>query len=254
MNVQQLALLLFAWSLASPGQSADQACSRTPLHTFIERGQDLYLGESHGTVEIPALVRCLVIAALERKDEALIVSLEQQPNARDLQGDAWRGQDGRGSAAMWELTTFLLEQEKLGRLTLHQHAPTVFDNPFDPAAYERRMGTPLLELAKRGLLLALSGNFHSRNAPVPMSPSYDPAGMYAGMDVLHIDVESAGGGSAWNCTAGGCGAHQLSGRSPFNGTPNTLMDGKDFGHDFVYLLPQFTASPPKYPGPPTSRR
>lgn len=254
MRVQQLALPLLAWSLALPALSADQACSRTPLHTFIERGQDLYLGEGHGTFETPALVQCLVIAALERKGEPLIVSLEQQPSARDLQGDAWRGQDGRGSIAMWELTKFLLEQEKLGRLTLHQHAPTVFDNPFDPAAYERRMGTPLLELAKRGLLLALSGNYHSRNAPIPMSPPYDPAGMYAGPDVMHIDVESASGGSAWNCAAGGCGEHRMPRTSPFNGTPNTLMDGKDYGHDFVYLLPQITASPPKYSAPPTNQK
>jgi hypothetical protein len=254
MKVRQLALLLLASSLAMPALSADQACSRTPLHTFIERGQDLYLGEGHGTVEIPALVQCLVIAALERKVEPLIISLEQQPNARDLQSDAWQGQDGRGSAAMWELTKFLLEQEKLGRLTLHQHAPTVFDNPFDPAAYERRMGTPFLELSRRGMLLALSGNFHSRNAPVPMSPSYDPAGMYAGPDVMHIVVESAGGGSAWNCTASGCGMRQLSAKSPFNATPNTLMDGKEYGHDFVYLLPQVTASPPKNPAPPTNQK
>jgi hypothetical protein len=234
-------------SPALPALSADQACSRTPLHTFIERGQDLYLGEGHGTVETPALVRCLVIAALERKGETLFVSLEQEPNARDLQSDAWRGQDGRGSAAMWELTKFLLEQEKLGRLTLHQHAPTVFDNPFDPAAYERRMGSPLRELARRGLLIVLSGNAHSRKEPLPMPSPYDPAGMYAGPDLIHVDIESASGGASWSCMAGGCGVHEFAGNVPFNHASNTLMDGKEFGHDFVYLLPQFTASPPKYP-------
>jgi len=243
-----LFLLLLASPLALAAELAEDHCPRTPLHTFIERGQDLYLGESHGTVEIPMLFRCLVIAAVERKGEPLIISLEQQPNARDLQSDAWRGQDGRASAAMWELTKFLLEQEKQGRLTLHHHAPTVFDNPFDPAAYEKRMGTPMLELAKRGLLLALSGNAHSRKDPLPMPSPYQPAGMFAGPDVMHIDIESAGGGSAWVCIAGGCGARQLSKNSPFTGTPNMLMDGKDFGHDFVYLLSKFTASPPKYLG------
>jgi hypothetical protein len=228
MNVQRLAAFFLALALALPALSADQACPRTPLHTFIERGQDLYLGELHGTVEAPALMRCLVVAALERKGEPLIVSLEQAPDARDLQGDAWRGQDGRGSAAMWELTKFLLEQEKLGRLTLHQHVPTEFDNPFDPAAYERRMGSPLRELAGRGLLIVLSGN-----------------GMYAGAGLLHVDLESASGGTSWSCMGGGCGVHALTGNTPFNRAANTLMDGKGFGHDFVYLLPQFTASPPK---------
>jgi hypothetical protein len=250
MRVRQLAVFFLSLSLALPALSADQACSRTPLHTFIERGQDLYLGETHGTVETPALLRCLVVAALERNGEKLFVSLEQQPNARDLQSDAWRGQDGRGSAAMWELTKFLLEQEKLGRLTLHQHAPTVFDNPFDPAAYERRMGSPLRELARRGLLIALSGNAHSRKEPLPMPSPYDPAGMYAGPDFIHVDIESASGGATWSCRAGGCGVHEFPGNTPFNDASNTLMDGKGFGHDFVYLLPQFTASPPKYPATP----
>ena len=248
MALQQLAPILLALIVALPVRSAEDACPRTPLHTLIERGQDLYLGELHGTVETPALMRCLVIAALERKGEKLIVSLEQEPAARDLQSAAWRGQDGRGSAAMWELTRFLLEQEKLGRLTLHQHNPTVFDNPFDPAAYERRMGTPMRELARRGLLLALSGNAHSRKTPLPMPSPYDPAGMYAGPDVMHVDVESAEGGSAWTCLSKHCGVNELPGNSPFNGSPNTLMDGKDYGHDFVYLLPGFTASPPKFPG------
>jgi len=249
MTLQQLVPILLALLPALPVQSAETACSRTPLHTFMERGQDLYLGETHGTVEIPALMRCLVVAALERKGEKLIVSLEQQPAARDLQSAAWRGQDGRGSEAMWELTRFLLEQEKLGRLTFHQHVPTVFDNPHDPAAYERRMGAPLRELAGQGLLLVLSGNAHSRKAPLPMPSPYDPAGMYAGPGIMHIDVESAGGGSAWSCRSQGCGVNELPTGSPFNGIPNTLMDGKDFGHDFVYLLPRFTPSPPKYQAP-----
>jgi len=247
MSVQQLAAFFLSLSLALPVLSADQACSRTPLHAFIDRGQDLYLGELHGTVETPALLRCLVIAALERKGEPLIVSLEQEPNARDLHSDAWRGQDGRGSEAMWQLTRFLLEQEKLGRLTLHQHAPTVYDNPFDPAAYERRMGSPLRELASRGLLIVLSGDAHSRKEPLPMPSPYDPAGMYAGPDLIHIDIKSASGGTAWNCIAGGCKAHEFTGNIPFDHAANTLMDGKAFGHDFVYLLPQFTASPPKLP-------
>jgi len=247
MIAAKLALILLTSSFALPVIAAEQACARTPLHVFIERGQDLYLGELHGTVETPALVRCLVMAALERKREPLFVSLEQQPNARDLQGDAWRGQDGRGSAAMWELTRFLLEQEKLGRLTLHQHAPTEFDNPFDPAAYERRMGSPLRELAKRGLLIVLSGNAHSRTEPMPLPSPYDPAGIYAGAELLHVDIESASGGSSWSCMASACGVKEFPANTPFNQAANTLMDGKGFGHDFVYLLPKFTASPPKYP-------
>jgi hypothetical protein len=76
----------------------------------------------------------------------------------------------------------------IGRRTLHQHVPTEFDNPFDPAAYERRMGSSLRELSKRGLLIALSGNAHSRTEPVPLPSPYGPAGTYAGADLLHVDM------------------------------------------------------------------
>jgi hypothetical protein len=43
-----------------PGETADKTCTVTPLHEYIRFGQDLYLGEGHGTAEVPALVRCLV--------------------------------------------------------------------------------------------------------------------------------------------------------------------------------------------------
>jgi hypothetical protein len=72
----KVAAALSALYLAAPASAVDKSCSQTPLHDFVRRGQDLYLGELHGTVEVPALVRCLVIAAMENKGEPIIVSLE----------------------------------------------------------------------------------------------------------------------------------------------------------------------------------
>src|SRR5262245_36091030 len=55
-------LLLAILSLAgSAACAADASCPRSGLHDLVERGRDLYLGELHGTVEVPALVRCLVV-------------------------------------------------------------------------------------------------------------------------------------------------------------------------------------------------
>jgi hypothetical protein len=221
----------------------------------VHRGQDLYLGEGHGTVESPALVRCLVIAALERGEKPLLVSLELDPSARDPKGDAWHGRDGRGSEAMWNLTQFLIEQEKAGRLELNLQLsfPPVFiagETPpkLDFAAYERSIGIPLGELSTRGQLIALGGNVHSRKERIQMPQhSYYPAGHYLGSGVVHVDLESAGRGTAWNCNAEGCGIHIVPGQTTSIGMANTLVDGKPFDHDVVYLLPTVTASPPKLP-------
>jgi hypothetical protein len=263
MQVVRCIAVCVALLVASPVLAAAEACPVTPLDDFIRRGQDVYLGEGHGTVESPALVRCLVIVAMERRKERLIVSLEQVPTARDPEGEAWRGTDGRGSEAMWNLTRFLLEQEKAGRLELHLQlsfpiafVPGTTPPQFDAAAYERNIGTPLREFAARGQLIALSGNMHSRQDRIPLPQfSYDPAGSYVGPDVVHVDLEPGAGGTAWNCDAGGCGIHELAGASPFVGPPHTMMDGKAFGHDFIYRLPGVTASPPRFPAanPPPGR-
>jgi len=259
MWIGRLCGALITSHLVLPAVAARENCPVTPLHDFVRRGQDLYLGEGHGTVESPMLVRCLVLTAMEHSKEPLIVSLEQDPSARDPNGEAWHGRDGRGSEAMWNLMQFLLLQEKAGRLELHLQLsfPIVFvpgeiPPKLDSGAYERSMGTPLREFAARGQLIALSGNMHSRRERIPIPQfSYDPAGAHVGPDVVHVDLEPGRGGAAWNCIAGGCGVHDLPSQTPFEGLPNTLIDGKPYGHDFVYLLPRVTASPPKYPGPGT---
>jgi hypothetical protein len=249
--------LLGLLSLAGPPAAAAD-CETGELGALVRQGKDLYLGEMHGTAEIPALVRCLVESALSNNPDELIVSLEQQPAARNAAGDAWRGTDGRGSEAMWELTQFLIREEKAGRLELHQHVPAVLPlkgNPpeLDSAAYEKLMGEPLRGLAARGQLIALSGNAHSRNQAVP-GLGYEPAGKYAGPDVLHIAVMAARGGTSWNCVGNKCGARTL----PISGMPGargTLTDGAWFGHDLIFWLDKSTSSPPKLPavaGPPAS--
>lgn len=253
MRLSRPAATLVALSLAIAGDAAERDCAATPLRDFLREGKDLYLGEGHGTNEAPAVVRCLVEFALKGRKEPLIVSLEQDPSARNLESDAWRGVDGRNSEAMWKLTRYLLEQEKAGRLELHMQIS--FPIPFEPdktpptldfAAYDRNIGTSLHELAVRGQLIAYGGSMHSRKVRIPgMQPVYEPAGAYLGPEVIHVELAAAAGGTAWNCTAAGCGIHDVPPRTQFAGQPGSLLDGEPFGHDFVYRLPRVTASPPK---------
>ncbi len=204
-----------------PAHAGD--CQPGELGELVRKGKDVYLGEIHGSVEVPALVRCLIEVALASKPHKLYVSLEQQPFARDPSGDAWRGTDGRGSEAMWELTQYLIREEKAGRLKLHQQLSDVFSleagqtpPPYDPAAHEKNMGDPLRVLAARGQLIALSGNAHSASKPFP-GLAYQPAGAYAGPGVVHVAVMPAQGGTAWNCNESGCAEHAQPSSEPWRG-------------------------------------
>ncbi len=138
MVAQQTALLMMRPSLALPALPAEESCSRTPLHAFIERGQDLSSRWSKNPRH----------ATYKARRGAGRMGADQR-------------QCGSSPNSCWN-------RKSRGRLTFHQHVPTEIDTPFDPAAYERRMGAPLRELARRGLLIVLSGNAHSRMAPLPM--------------------------------------------------------------------------------------
>lgn len=251
--VRDLALSMIAASAvaAAPAQAED--CQPGELGALVRQGKDLYLGELHGTVEVPALMRCLVELALAHKHGKLFVSLEQQPGARDPTGEAWRGTDGRGSAAMWELTQYLIRQEKAGRLELHQQIPDVLPlgteqtlPPYDPAAHEKTLGEPLRVLARLGQLIALSGNAHSASKPFP-GLGYEPAGAYAGPGIVHVAVMAAEGGTAWNCDAAGCAEHVQPSSGDGAGAPGALTDGAWLNHDYIFWLAKVTASPPKLP-------
>lgn len=243
------ALLMAAFVL--PARAGD--CATGELGDRVRKGADVYLGENHGSVEIPALVRCLIEVALSAKPRRLYVSLEQQPAAREPSNEVWRGTDGRASEAMWELTQYVLQQEKAGRLELHQQLPgSVMLEPgqslppHDQALTERNMGTPLREFAAHGQLIALSGMLHSAREPLHGLP-YQPAGAYAGPDVIHVAVQAVHGGTVWNCLDGKCAEHAQASMEAMAASPGSLTDGAWLGHDHIFWLDRFTASPPRYP-------
>src|SRR5690349_1025026 len=248
--MRRIAAGLILGCLGSLAHSAE--CERTPLDDYVDSGRDLLIGEQHGIKESPELVRCLVLTALARQQaEPLVVSIEHTPAARDLSGIDWKSRDGRSSIAMWELASFLFEQEKLGKLKVAFHMPVIQvtrpeDIP-DNATYEKLMGTPLRELAEKNQVIALVGNLHSRKSRPGWLP-YDPAGTYVGDAMLHVSVENVGPGTTWGAGKGGEYKAVPSVSNLFAAqTPGTLVDGKAIEHDFAYLVPRFTASGPKYP-------
>ena len=249
---------LFAVLLSLAGPVA-AACPDDAGFKKLASFERVYLGESHGTEEVPRLVQCLVEAALATRPTSLAVSLELPEEARQPDGVFWKGRDGRASQAMWRLHQWLLAQEAAGALKLDHHQPTeLYPNQAD---YEKAGGRALNALMrKHARVIVLGGNFHSRREAVDWMPDIAPMGSFVGEGTVHVDVHPLQGGSAWTCTstapAGSppppptCAAHAI---PPLpmppgvTGTAGELGDGKKLGHDHVYLLKTFTASPPHQP-------
>ena len=191
-----------------------RACPDGQGFKLLASAEHLYLGEGHGTSEVPALVRCLTQSALDRSAKSLVVSLElPDPDKPENQSYWMSNHDGKSSKAMWQLFQWLRVQEAAGRLTIHYQ----YDNtPWTgQAAYERHVGEGLKALIDQGhALIAYGGNFHSRKEVAPYLPDIVPTGAVVGPAILHVDVEAVEGGSAWDCrkTEGGemgCAIHDV---------------------------------------------
>jgi len=197
-------------------------------------------------------VQCLTQAALDRGAKSLVVSLEL-PNPDKAEGkNYWQSNhDGKSSKAMWQLFQWLRVQESTGRLTIHyQYDSTPWAGQ---AAYERHVGEGLKALIDQGhALIAYGGNFHSRREVAPFLPGVVPTGAVVGPAILHVDVEAAEGGTAWDCRqalVGGmdCAIHDVHPFDAPGARSGDLIDGAAVGHDRLYLLQRFTASVPQFP-------
>ena len=215
--------------------------------------EHLYLGEAHGTQEVPQLVQCLVQSAIASKPASLAVSLEMPEDARSPDSWQWKSQDGRASQAMWRLHQWLQAQEAAGVLKLHHQQPT--GSYPDQADYEKAAGVGLNELMRKNArVIVLSGNFHSRREPIEWMPNVRPMGTYVGEGTVHVDLQALEGGTAWNCTSRStgnappppptCAANTQLALPRGDARAGDLVDGRKFGHDYVYLMKSFTASPP----------
>ncbi|RZL32633.1 MAG: hypothetical protein EOP35_19695 [Rubrivivax sp.] len=232
---------------------AAAACPDTPGFQKLASFEHLYLGEGHGTEEVPQLVQCLVQRAIAGRPASLAVSLEMPEDARSPDSWQWKSQDGRASQAMWRLHQWLQAQEAAGLLKLHHHQPT--GSYPDQADYEKAAGLGLNTLmGETARVIVLSGNFHSRREPIEWMPKVRPMGTYVGEATVHVDLQALEGGTSWNCTSRStgnappppptCAAHAQPALPRGDARAGDLLDGREVGHDYVYLMKSFTASPP----------
>lgn len=200
-----------------PIPGASELWSRPSIHW-------VWLGESHGTVETPAVFGDLVCdalahgrpvtVALERPktEQAAIdavIGSEDQKAAEHALLDLpdWRGSyDGRTSQAMLEL---LVQLRKLkAQYPALQVAVIVDPDAFasSPTAEDEAMGHSVLALRPTrpdGLVLVLTGNAHSLKDP---KLGHKSAAMYLPADQLFSIQVTSAGGHAWMMNDKGCGS------------------------------------------------
>jgi hypothetical protein len=230
---------------ASGGKSTTVGAVACPAKASLARLTALgsvYIGELHGTNESPRLLQCLVDHEVAAGIHPLTVSLELQPFARNTKSLVWSGQDGRSSKAMADVVDHFENLEKSGKISLNFQLP---DYPV-PERVDEEIGTELRELASKGRVIAYGGNFHAQRRQVMLpGVSTRPAGSYMGEAIKNVLIDSTGPGEAWGCSTS-CGVYKT--RSfVAGGKTGTLIDGKQFGYDYVYFVSPYTSSAPKFP-------
>lgn len=244
MKIPICLLLLVGWSIdaaaatCSPVPGADQIWSRGSARW-------VWIGETHGSNEIPTVFGELVCDALS-KGRRVTVALErpfEEQSALDgilsgkelssartvlLNQPGWReGIDGRASQSMLRLLITLRE--------LHKQYPALrvfaMEGPWAGAVGERdeAMGHALLSLKDKrpkDLILVLTGNMHAMEAPLF---GFNTAAMYLPrQELLSLEVTNERGGKSWMSARDGCGA-----------LPGGVPDKEKNRHYGAYLDPSF---------------
>ncbi|WP_269631571.1 hypothetical protein [Pelomonas sp. BJYL3] len=253
MKLPLLASLALAALCALPARAAAVDCPGPEALAPLLKTDGLFLGEIHGSVEVPALVECLAgrLADEFAGRRPLWVALELQPAALEAPDPVWRTgfQDGRTSQAMLQLVRTLQSLQSQGRLTLAGFVPV--DPPQDAADYERALARELDRAPAGAFVLALAGNLHARKSPGGTRFSVQtvaPAGSLLQRRMTHVLIGHRLPSQAWICTPA-CGPLAL-GPSPEardRAAGLHVLDNADYDH--LLLLDRLSASPPAFPAP-----
>ena len=220
----------------------------------------LFIGEMHGSREIPPLVGALACLARQKR-VPVVVALEipveeaarldawmssSAPLPELLRGEFWTRayQDGRSSAAMAAL---IEELRRLG-LSVVPYDP----HPPDGKVRDAQMADRLAELRTRkpeSLLIVLSGNLHNRvTVGVPWDAAYQPMGWHLAQRKIALrSLEvTYGPGATWMCEgaeATSCGLRKLAGKD--QGAAPVVRMGHELPHvDGTLYAGALSASPP----------
>ncbi|MBB2484276.1 hypothetical protein H5407_03445 [Mitsuaria sp. WAJ17] len=253
MKLPPLASLALAALCALPVRAATTDCPGREALAPLLKADGLFLGEIHGSVEVPTLVECLAgrLADEFAGRRPLWVALELQPAALEASDPAWRKgfQDGRTSQAMLQLIRALKSLQSQGRLTLAGFVPA--DPPPGAAAYERAMARELDRAPAEAFVLALAGNVHARKSPGAARFSAQaaaPAGSLLQRRMTHMLIGHRLPSQAWIC-APTCGPLPLGPSPEARDRAAGLHVLDDADYDYLLLLDRLSASPPAFPAP-----
>jgi hypothetical protein len=240
----------------------------------------VWVGEQHGTEEMPAFLTDLACIASTRK-RPVIVALErtedEQPDwdrflASDGSASAvaaltkapvWTlARDGRNSRAILAMAERLRHLKQNGQITGVRLIDRWTGTPNDPSGNHRdeEMAQAVSDIVRArpdALVLVYSGNIHAmkrRPAWLPANVQNPAASYLPPAEVLSVNLIGANG-EAWNCQASGCGHHLFSGESGHarsvvlvGGSGNDHPSGASEGFDALgYTGVPTTASPPAVP-------
>lgn len=256
MMPQLLRSLLLGLCCLGAGLARADDCPAPAALAPVLQTDGVFLGELHGSVEVPALVDCLArtLSAELAGRRPLTVALEVPPDALDEAHPFWHGQDGRSSQAMVALLRSLKALWAQGRIELIGFQPAE-DYP-NQADYEIAMARRLDAVPAGHFLVVLAGNFHaSRPPPGRPGMGWDlvPAGAHVQRRMAHVLAAYSQASSSWFCMGSSCGVHELKPWPYAAGrTPGLHPLGQD-GYEHVYVLPRLSASPPAHPSTPSGQ-
>lgn len=252
-----------------------QTCSPIPeqLERLLTPGKVLFVGETHGTVQMPNSFYDVVCAASNRGLDVLVAleitteltqdyqrfihsdeSAIEEVRERILSSGTWQSdiqyQDGRRSIAMFNLLESLRELYSENKNIEIFGFDGSFDDPnqHDPNQRDRKMSEKILARVNPDkLVLAYSGWIHSMIEHwTPWSPELGNAAAY--VKELHLNTESVRllhtGGKAWACQ-GDCGVKEIERTSPDSDRSMFFKksDGSD-KHDWTWNIGKIDASLP----------
>lgn len=261
--LRRLSLALLALFAGAAGA----ACPDLPgAAALFEPGKPkiVWVGEMHGTAEMPALFADMVcIAGASGRKVVVLLERERGEQAnwdaflaggdrtRLTAGKAWHWetQDGRSSEAMVALAERLRDYKVTIRLMQRG-----WDEP--PAANhaldnETSMADSVRQAARDypdALILAYSGGLHAKKSLSPFQKDLPlAASLLPAAEVTAVEIEG-GSGTAWICVNDGCGVHSTVGETAKRGL---TLGSPEAGYDAIAHtgLPS-TASVPaiKLPG------
>lgn len=247
------AMMIVAFLLAIAGASSAQAatprCSDvTGLDSLVAEARlhNLMLGEVHGSEEVPTVTGCLVDAMLITHRGRLIVAVELPPSARYVNSRVWRGADGRTSKAMFELTRRLIALEAEGALEIFWLRKEVGGL----VAWEPKfVADELAALARRGRVIALTGNAYPRKRLPEGAGAMTVPGMYLDASFRSVSFIALLESQVYNCMAS-CGVNDVHGaakcyheglQQPCDSSAATI------GFDWAFALSKLSPSAPAPP-------